>query len=103
MKKSLDINLIHTDQAKIQAALSEYPSSTDPDVWGEQYNVGDVHLDEETGDYVGNAMVRFNEEIPRETIYSTISVLQDMLSGFEVGSYIQKHDCNHDEGGPCTK
>jgi len=99
MKYSLDINIIHSTEAKCQEVLDQLPKVSSTDVWADQYDKSGVFLNEK-GFYQCSCMIRFNEETGREVFWQAVSNIQDIVQGCEIGSYIRKHLCYHDGNPP---
>lgn len=47
--------------------------------------------------------IRFVDEAARDQFYDDLSAQLAGANGPVVGSWIEKHDCNHDTGGVCTR
>jgi hypothetical protein len=106
MKYSLDVQIIHSTASKVQDILDAFPASSDSKVDSDLYEMGAVgdeyneETGESTGNYQGNAMIRYNNSTDRTATLDIINAIQDILDNCEVGSWIRELKCYHDEDPP---
>lgn len=79
---------------------SKIPAKLDARMWADDYTVITGN-DFDSGVPTTRVSVRFNAEADRTTIASQIDALAGFKVDCEIGSYIKKHLCYHDEGKPC--
>ena len=110
MLYSLDINIIHAMQAKCQEILNALPAIDTVGVWALQYDKSAVtpQVTMEgvaTGNYQCSCMIRLITQVARESFWQILTAIKDILQACEVGSYVQKHWCYHNENPPqpCEK
>lgn len=86
---------VHTD------LRDKIPAKLDARVWADDYRiVSGIYLD--SGIPYTYVSVRFNASADRTTILNQINALTEFKTDCEIGSYIKKHKCFHDEGGDCN-
>ena len=97
MKPALGFNLIHQDASKIQAILDVLPKS----VLSDQYQVDSI-TEYDLGGYSASGLIGFNKESDRESLFDAIANVEEIIYGFEVGSWIKLYQFNHDENKSCV-
>ena len=102
MKHSLDVNIISNKQNTLDALKAALPLSSDPKVWGEEYNLEQViPMGSDIPALVGH--IRFNEDVDRTAALNSVTDVAGIFPQCEVGSYIWLHTCYHDKPlSPCT-
>ena len=77
---------------------NKIPAKLDARVWADGYDV----IESEAGGIPTTSIsVRFNQSADRTVILNQINALAEFKPGCEIGSFIKKHKCYHDEGLGC--
>ena len=103
IKYSLDVKIIVAPNRAniINAVKAILPSIDDVAIWDGAYLWGEG-IDEETGNIVFNAMIRFHNDSDRLGKLNALKGVQGILHSCEPGSYIRTHACHNDTNQPCT-